>query len=587
MKKRAWIILAGLSLACLTACGQKGTPAESRWAAARKADDTASYVKEHKEELGDLKAEAESAETLGQQFKAVALLCMAEYQENLSSADPSRLDGWDNKDVFLFDYPGTSAYADAYFAKVNTDEAAFWESLEDAYYPYDYFLPMMAATKNLDGQTLSKLLKGMPEDGKYKTELEEAIEAWVKNRPGSIVSTGDVLMEMGYFDDWKDYDWTGTYLYSSVTPYLVRTDTAEDGLAYVRYMKGALIPGMEAKLGRDTFFKTSGISGEEYYATGLAVTVGEDLQLPEPGEGSSVEEIVTEGKKVAAFYHNPSAGEDADAPPAWQVMGDFMMGLSDEEFPAALSEADYYLVLTADHQYGNYYQDQSGNQTKVQAVYSSTSIDLYDAKSNTFLCHVGNVMENPSGTIFKDLNEESAQYPELVPADALSYIYHNISNPDSYRVLLDNTSSQEEPLRAGGTGLLGPWEITMDSLEIVESFEDGMFSYSASDGCRFVRGHFTVTNRGFEQDSFLAGSYYMDGDNLVYAGVTDGSEENYYPSVDATTYSACLNGKTLEVGESKEGEVLFEIPDAMADGSAPLYIFFNMRNQALVFSAEQ
>ena len=196
-------------------------------------------------------------------------------------------------------------------------------------------------------------------------------------------------------------------------------------------------------------------------------------------------------------------------------------------------------------------------------------------------------MENPSGTTFEDLNEESAQYPELVPADALSYIYHNISNPDSYRVLLDNTSSQEEPLRAGGTGLLGPWEITMDSLEIVGSFEDGMFSYSASDGCRFVRGHFTVTNRGFEQDSFLAGSYYMDGDNLVYAGVTDGSEENYYPSVDATTYSACLNGKTLEVGESKEGEVLFEIPDAMADGSAPLYIFFNMRNQALVFSAEQ
>ena len=44
MKKRAWIILAGLSLACLTACGQKGTPAESRWAAAKKADDTATYV---------------------------------------------------------------------------------------------------------------------------------------------------------------------------------------------------------------------------------------------------------------------------------------------------------------------------------------------------------------------------------------------------------------------------------------------------------------------------------------------------------------------------------------------------------------
>jgi len=587
MKKRAWIILAGLSLACLTACGQKGTPAESRWAAAKKADDTATYVKEHREELEELKAEAESAETLGQQFKAVALLCMAEYQDSLASADPSRLEGRDNKDVFAFDYPDTSAYADGYFAKVNTDETAFWESLKDAYYPYDYFLPMVAATKNLDGETLSKLLKGMPSDGSYNTKLEEAIEAWIKNKPGSIVATGDALMEMGYFDDWKDYDWTGTYLHNSTAPYLIRTDSAEDGLAYVRYMRNTLIPGMETKIGRDKFVKTSEMNGEEFYSTELAVTIGEDLQLSDPGEGSPLEEIVTEGKKVAAFYHNPAAGEDVEAPPAWQVLGDFMMGLGDEEFPASLSEADYYLVLTADHQYGNYYQDQSGRQTKIQAVYSSTSIDLYDAKSGTFLCHVGNVMENPSSTIFKDLNEESAQYPELVPADILSYIYHNVSNPDSYRILLDNTSSQEEPLKAGGTGLLGPWEITMDSVEIVKSFEDGMFSYSASDGCQFVRGHFTVTNRGFNKDSFLAGSYQINDDNVVYAGVTDGSDENYYPSVDATTYSPCLNGKSLEAEETKAGEVLFEVPEAMAEGSAPLYLFFNLRNQVLVFSTEQ
>ena len=70
MKKRSWIVLGILTLVSLTACGQKGTPAESRWDAAKKADDTAVYVTEHREELDDLKAEAESAETLGQQFKA-------------------------------------------------------------------------------------------------------------------------------------------------------------------------------------------------------------------------------------------------------------------------------------------------------------------------------------------------------------------------------------------------------------------------------------------------------------------------------------------------------------------------------------
>ena len=87
MKKRLWMVLGSLTLACLTACGQTKTPAESKWDAAKKADDTAAYVTEHREELDVLRAEAESAETLGQQFKAVALLCMAEYQDNLSSGD--------------------------------------------------------------------------------------------------------------------------------------------------------------------------------------------------------------------------------------------------------------------------------------------------------------------------------------------------------------------------------------------------------------------------------------------------------------------------------------------------------------------
>ena len=55
MKKRAWIILGGLALACLTACGQKGTPAESKWTAAKKSGDMAAYVTEHRSELEELK----------------------------------------------------------------------------------------------------------------------------------------------------------------------------------------------------------------------------------------------------------------------------------------------------------------------------------------------------------------------------------------------------------------------------------------------------------------------------------------------------------------------------------------------------
>ena len=585
MKKRSWIILSGLALVCLTACGQKGTPAEAKWAAAKKSDDMASYVTEHRDELEELKAEAQSAESLGQQFKAVALLCMAEYQDQLAASNSPQINGRINHDAFLFDYPNTSAYADNYFSKVNTDGAAFWESLKDAYYPYDYFLPMLAATSSLDAQTLSNLLNGIPADSSYQSTLKDAIDDWIKSKPGNVPAVGDALMEMGYFDDWNSYDWTGTYLSKSTVPNLVSTDTAEDGLTYVRYMRDTLIPGMEAKLGRNTFWKTSELTGEDYYSTDLAVTIGDSPRLSEPQEDGLPETIELEGKKVAAFYHNPTAEEDPSAPSSWRVLGDFMMGLSDSELPTTLAEADYYLVLTSDHQFGNYYQDQSGNPTKIQAVYSSTSIDLYDAATGAFLRHVGNVMEEPSNTIFKNLGEESAQYPELVEADILSYIYHNINEPDAYRTLLDNTSSMEEPLTPGGTGLIGPWEITLNSFEVTDSFNDGLYTYSASNGCQIVRAIMTVSNRGFVEDSFLSGNLHLTANGLI-AGIIDGSGENYYSVTDAMTYSKCLNGKSIESGETKEGELLFEVPNEAIGGGEPLYICFDLGYQELLFSIE-
>ncbi|MCI8865914.1 MAG: DUF4352 domain-containing protein [Lachnospiraceae bacterium] len=582
MKRELWIALGCLTLGCLTACGSKGTPAESKWKAAQKAEDTASYVIEHGDELDELKPEAESAENLSQQFKAVALLCMAEYQDSLAANGLAAADNKD-EDVFLFEYPNTSSYVDSYFSKVNTEGDAFWESLNDAYYPYDYFLPMMAATSQMDGQTLSALIQGMPSDSGYATKLKEAIEKWVKNKPGKVVAVGDALTEIGYFDNWNSMDWTGVYLYNSIDPYRIRTGTAEEALAYVRYMRDSFLPSMESKVSKDSCQSTSSITGEGYYSTGLAVTFDEAVTLSEPRSDGLPESIDLEGKTVVALYQNPTAGEDPDAPPSWRLLGDFLMELPDEEVPASLSEADYYFVLTAAHEFGNYYTDQSGKETKIQAVYSSTSIDLYDAATGEFLRHVGNVMENPSSSIFKDLNEESAQYPELIGADVLAHIYHNINDPDAYVVLLDNTSGMEAPLLAGGTGLLGQWEITFDSYEVVKSFNEGVFNYSASDGNQFLRGKFTVTNRGFQKGSFLPSSNYGT-ENPVYAVAMDAASEDSYLCVDAVTNSNCLNDKTIEPGETKSGEVIFELPDSVAGGAGPLYIAFGMGNQMLLFA---
>lgn len=593
MKRKSWIAAGCLFLACMTACGQKGTVAESKWKEAKKADDIGAYVTEHREDLDVevLKAEAEDANaTLSQQAKAIALLSMIEYQDNLSANSSPNISGRDTDDVFLFDYPISSAYADSYFAKVNTDEAAFWESIKDGIYPCDYFWTMLAAAEELDGETLAKLNQNVPEDS-YDTQLKDAIKDWVKHKPGKAPKVSDALIDIGYYDDWSRDDWKGTYLGNTLVPYVVKAETAEDGLAYIRYMRSTLLPIMEAtitegKLIEGDLKHTSDITEEQYYDTGLTVMIKEDLALEEPADTGDAEPVDLEGKTVLALYHNPASEEYADAPPAWMVLGDFMLEIPEEEVPSSVAEADYYFVLTADHQFGDYYYDQSGNPTKIQAVYSSTSVDLYDAATGALIRHVGNVMEDAPSTIFKDMSEESVQYPELTGADTLVYIYHNLNNPDSYTTLLDHTSALEAPLVKGQTALLGAWEITFDSCEIVKSFDEGLFNYTASDGCQFVRGGFTITNRGSKMATFIPRSS-IDTSKDVYAGVMDAAGDNYYPTVDAMTNSKCLIGATLEPGETESGELLFEVEDSVLGTGEPLYIAFSLGNQMLLYSTEE
>ena len=55
---------------------------------------------------------------------------------------------------------------------------------------------------------------------------------------------------------------------------------------------------------------------------------------------------------------------------------------------------------------------------------------------------------------------------------------------------------------------------------------------------------------------------------------------------DAMTYSKCLNGKSIESGETKEGELLFEVPNEAIGGGEPLYICFDLGYQELLFSIE-
>lgn len=563
MKRKGLLIIGCLMVLGLTAC-QKSTVSESCWNSAKQADSLSEYVKEHAAEMDveALKAEAESADsTLSQQYKATALLCMLEDQKEEG-------------------YSVSASYAAEYLSKVNTDGEDFWKSMEESFYPYDGFGPMLAAAGQLDEQTLVNLISGIPADKNYGNKLKDAVDQYIRENPGKTAAFIEELEKIGYFETWSLDDWKGTYLYSYVEPYLIQADTAADAVSYVSHMRNAVLPLLESKFGREEFQQTSELTEEGYYATNLAVTIEEDLQLKEPEESTIPETIELENKKVAAFYRNPHTEEFKNSPPRLRLLGDFMLELSEEEFPQSLEEADYYLVLTPSYEYGDFYTDNSGNETKIQEVYSITSIDLYEAKTGTFLRHLGDVAEDPDSRLFRNLSEEAAEYPAMTGADVLSFIYHHVNEPDAYAYLMDHTSGKSE-LEAGEAICMGNWEITYHSASVVKEFDSGMFRFTADEGFQFVKGEFTIKNVGAETDTFLPTVYYIDEDPIVR--ITDANRENYYDSVNAMSDSRCLSSTSLEPGESKDGEIIFQVPDEVALGDEPLYVEVSLKNRSVCY----
>lgn len=576
-KKRIVLLLVcGLLLLGLAACQGKGkSAAESNWRSAKKEKSLVEYVKKNQSELDmeALKGEAGDSESpLSRQFQATALLCALEYQNSLSGAEEGQEDS-----MYQMEYPVSAGYAESLLGKAATEKEAFWKAMEEAFYPYDCFELVFAAAGHLDGASLAELTGGIPEDSGYQSDFLEAAEQWIENHPVSVTEYGDAMLSTDFFGDWTSDDWKDVYFRNYNQPDHVKADTVGEALSYVNYLRSKMLPKLEAEFGGDGWKSPSEFQEGNYYATGLTVSIGEQPAFQEAEEGSMPEVIETEGKKVVAFYRNLQEAEYKGSPAPFRLLGDFMLQLPAEECPVSLEDTDYYFVLTPSYEPGEYYQDQSGNETKIQEVYSNTSIDLYDAKTGVQLRHLGVITEEPADRIFEDLTLEAFEFPKVTTADILTYIYHNVNNPDAFISLLDNTAGLGSELQPGESVILGSWEITYQSKKIVESFDDGMFQFTASDGRRFLMADFTITNRGTEKETFLPMIYQIGKDPVVQ--VADAAKENYYDCVDALGYGKCLNGTSLEPGESEEGQLIFEVPTELAEGEGAIYIVVSLGNK--------
>lgn len=557
MKKREIAGVMGLAAVMLSACQglSRATVAETCWREAAKASSLEEYVKEHKDEMDmeAFKQEADSADsTLSQKFKAIALMCSLEYEKN-SGQDASWKSG-----AFAFDYPETSDYAETFLETVNIQGEEFWNSLGDAFSPYDCFWPVMAAADDLTGETLVNLLNNVPEDKSYGSKLEDAADQWIRANPVKAVDMGEELKKGGYYENWSSSDWTNAYVYDYGDPYRLKTDTIDEALEYIAYVKDSVLPELTSA---DTLKETSDILGRDVYNTHMAVTVGEELPLKEPGE-SLPETIDLEGKKVIAFYRNLQTEEFPGSATPLQVLGDFMLELPAEEAPSTAAEADYYLVLTPDMQEAGVYQTMGGKDTGIGMVYSNTSVDLYEASTGNFLRHLGTVTEMPPERIFASYDDENSRYQEITGADILYYIYRNLNDPMSYVSLVDDTAGRGD-LAKDESVVVGDWEVAYHGAEIVPGYEKGMYRYDADEGCLLVRCSFTITNRGFGSSTFM--SHYTSDPRATIVQLMDRDTEEAYTNMDVLTDSDCLTNKSLEPGESAQGQLIYQIPEAAAD----------------------
>lgn len=569
------------------------------WKEAKSEENIREYVTNNHDKL-DMeelqKIASDESSTLSQQFRAVILMCELEYQNNMAESDgevltskdivvndtliPSQnnTDIFNGIDVFSTDYPVSAPYADSFLAQIEVDKEAFWDAMEKASHPFNYFMPLLAATESVSPETAVLLTTDFPEGlSFYEDQAVKAVNTWLSYKAEHLPVVGDALREAGFFknQDFRSLD--RIYLSDEAA-----AKSIDDGLAYIKYMKDSMIPMLEQEFPDDSdqLKQDSRLLAEPYFDTGLTISVPESLDLSEESKESEVIEL--EGKKVIGFYHNPYQEEFQGSPRPVRILGDFMMTLPAEQAAATVDEADYYLVLTPSYTVGEQYKDRSGNDLDVEQVYSFTSVDLYEAESKMLLRHLGVVKESPSDGLLYQIGEEldPYEYPKLVSAETLTFIYQNINQPETFNPLLDHGVAGESQLSVGEAVWIDGWQFVMESYDVVPSFEAGNYRYDASEGNQLVRCYFHVTNNRDKQMTLLPMMYYIGQDLSVWIR---GDGDQTYESTRYLTYSDGLNGSQFEPGEAKSGYIIFDVPSSVVENENGIMVELSLRPQSAVY----
>lgn len=154
----------------------------------------------------------------------------------------------------------------------------------------------------------------------------------------------------------------------------------------------------------------------------------------------------------------------------------------------------------------------------------------------------------------------------------------------SYDGNLDNVEVPEpvetSVLAIGDESSLKDWSISVTGFEFTSRIDNGYSYFDSDEGNQFGVVSLSVTNNGTEAANFLPSFGY--GDDVI--GKIIYNEEYEYSSTQLLGYESDMHDKFLNPLSSASGVIVFEVPEAVVNGSESLIFTLISGSDQISFS---
>lgn len=130
----------------------------------------------------------------------------------------------------------------------------------------------------------------------------------------------------------------------------------------------------------------------------------------------------------------------------------------------------------------------------------------------------------------------------------------------------ETEASEATPM--GQEATLDDWNITVNNMQILDVIPNGVMQFEPDSGNKFLVITLNAANNGKEADRFLP-SFGMSDDTSAKVIYGDGYE---FSQTNLLGYDKSMIDSTINPLSSKEGDIVFEIPESVSSSTEPLIL---------------